>query len=264
MSIEPYMFWENKQIVRRTQCHNIIEINFKQYQTIQRPVKQKFHPYITPFSPSKTVLVRQRGWDGAFAMMPTCEELRTKNYVLRCTCKNPEEREEQVRLWTIVDKNFTIFTRMLTGLPACSKFWTRQSMVALLVLCFVTNFCNTPGRTLTICPSFHCHNTCTDCMINIFVDGFSFAAQSTSQSGDHQPDCLCKWQGLPYSDCTWEDGELISRNFQQCIDEFQRRNKSQKIPSKSAKVMCLSVVSPTPLLPKPPRYDLGQICEAQG
>ncbi|XP_038068457.1 chromodomain-helicase-DNA-binding protein 1-like isoform X2 [Patiria miniata] len=52
-----------------------------------------------------------------------------------------------------------------------------------------------------------------------------------------QTDYLCKWQGLPYSDCTWEDGELISRNFQSCIDEFLRRNKSQKIPSKSAKVL---------------------------
>ncbi|XP_022105891.1 chromodomain-helicase-DNA-binding protein 1-like isoform X2 [Acanthaster planci] len=59
----------------------------------------------------------------------------------------------------------------------------------------------------------------------------------TVSSHAGQPDYLCKWQGLPYADCTWEDGELISRNFQNCIGEFQRRNKSQKIPSRSAKVL---------------------------
>ncbi|XP_033634619.1 chromodomain-helicase-DNA-binding protein 1-like isoform X3 [Asterias rubens] len=66
-------------------------------------------------------------------------------------------------------------------------------------------------------------------------------AQGTgNQSTEHhssQPDYLCKWHGLPYSDCTWEDGDLISRNFQVCIDEFLRRNKSQRIPSRSAKVL---------------------------
>ncbi|XP_071845711.1 chromodomain-helicase-DNA-binding protein 1-like isoform X3 [Apostichopus japonicus] len=65
------------------------------------------------------------------------------------------------------------------------------------------------------------------------------AHTNQKQPGDYPsgyPDYLCKWQGLPYSECTWEDGELISRKFQECIDAYHKRNKSQKIPSRSSKV----------------------------
>lgn len=52
-------------------------------------------------------------------------------------------------------------------------------------------------------------------------------------------DYLCKWDGLPYSDCTWEDGNLIKRKFQHVIDQYHARQKSQKIPSKVCKVRAL-------------------------
>uniref|UniRef100_T1J6Q1 Chromodomain-helicase-DNA-binding protein 1 n=1 Tax=Strigamia maritima TaxID=126957 RepID=T1J6Q1_STRMM len=52
-----------------------------------------------------------------------------------------------------------------------------------------------------------------------------------------QYDFLCKWDGLPYSDCTWEDGNLIAKKFQNKIDEYFIRQKSQKIPSKVSKVL---------------------------
>ncbi|ESO89597.1 hypothetical protein LOTGIDRAFT_218699 [Lottia gigantea] len=58
---------------------------------------------------------------------------------------------------------------------------------------------------------------------------------STDQNGF--PDYLCKWAGLPYSECTWEDGELISRHFQSFIDEFCARTKSQSIPTKLSRVL---------------------------
>lgn len=51
-----------------------------------------------------------------------------------------------------------------------------------------------------------------------------------------QVDYLCKWQGLPYSESTWEDGGLISRFYQQKIDAYLNRQRSEKIPSRSAKV----------------------------
>jgi len=51
------------------------------------------------------------------------------------------------------------------------------------------------------------------------------------------PDYLCKWYGLPYADCTWEEGELVSRKFQADVDEYQARNKSQRIPTKLSKVL---------------------------
>ncbi|KAL5004343.1 hypothetical protein ScPMuIL_017799 [Solemya velum] len=50
-------------------------------------------------------------------------------------------------------------------------------------------------------------------------------------------DYLCKWQGLPYSECTWENGELVSKRFQFAIDEYHARNKSQRIPTKLCKVL---------------------------
>ena len=57
------------------------------------------------------------------------------------------------------------------------------------------------------------------------------------------PDYLIKWQGLPYSECTWEDGELVTRKFKDAIDNYNQRNKSQKIPSKYMKASRFYAVS---------------------
>uniref|UniRef100_A0AAQ5Z5J8 DNA helicase n=1 Tax=Amphiprion ocellaris TaxID=80972 RepID=A0AAQ5Z5J8_AMPOC len=51
------------------------------------------------------------------------------------------------------------------------------------------------------------------------------------------PDYLCKWQGLPYSECSWEDGALIAKKFQKCIDDYMSRNQSKTIPSRDCKVL---------------------------
>jgi SNF2 family DNA or RNA helicase len=48
---------------------------------------------------------------------------------------------------------------------------------------------------------------------------------------------LCKWQGLPYSECTWEDGELIKRKFSKKIEEYYQRENSPNIPSRMCKVL---------------------------
>ena len=48
---------------------------------------------------------------------------------------------------------------------------------------------------------------------------------------------LLKWQGLSYSDCTWEDAELVQKRFQEAIDAYKLRNKSQSIPTKYCKVL---------------------------
>lgn len=52
----------------------------------------------------------------------------------------------------------------------------------------------------------------------------------------NQVDYLCKWQGLPYGESTWEDGGLISRFHQQKIDAYLKRQQSERIPARSAKV----------------------------
>uniref|UniRef100_A0A8B9K0L5 Chromodomain helicase DNA binding protein 2 n=1 Tax=Astyanax mexicanus TaxID=7994 RepID=A0A8B9K0L5_ASTMX len=53
----------------------------------------------------------------------------------------------------------------------------------------------------------------------------------------NEPEYLCKWMGLPYAECTWEDGALISKKFQSCVDSFNNRNSSKTVPSKECKVL---------------------------
>ena len=61
------------------------------------------------------------------------------------------------------------------------------------------------------------------------------AKQPAKIESEH-PDYLCKWAGLPYSECTWEDGQLISKKFPKHVEDFINREKSQKIPSKICRV----------------------------
>ncbi|XP_036399292.1 chromodomain-helicase-DNA-binding protein 2 isoform X2 [Megalops cyprinoides] len=56
-------------------------------------------------------------------------------------------------------------------------------------------------------------------------------------SSSNEPEYLCKWMGLPYAECSWEDGALIGKKFQHCIDSFNSRNSSKTIPSKDCKVL---------------------------
>ncbi|KAG5848599.1 hypothetical protein ANANG_G00100230 [Anguilla anguilla] len=58
-----------------------------------------------------------------------------------------------------------------------------------------------------------------------------------TSSSSNEPEYLCKWMGLPYAECSWEDGALIGKKFQHCIDSFNNRNNSKTIPSKDCKVL---------------------------
>ncbi|XP_042079470.1 chromodomain-helicase-DNA-binding protein 1 [Haplochromis burtoni] len=60
---------------------------------------------------------------------------------------------------------------------------------------------------------------------------------SNQKSAAGYPDYLCKWQGLPYSECSWEDGCLIAKKFQKCIDDYMSRNQSKTIPFRDCKVL---------------------------
>ncbi|XP_057176821.1 chromodomain-helicase-DNA-binding protein 1-like isoform X2 [Triplophysa rosa] len=60
---------------------------------------------------------------------------------------------------------------------------------------------------------------------------------SNQKSAAGYPDYLCKWQGLPYFECSWEDGALIGRKFQKCINEYMSRNQCKTIPSRECKVL---------------------------
>ncbi|KAF3854783.1 hypothetical protein F7725_022838, partial [Dissostichus mawsoni] len=62
-------------------------------------------------------------------------------------------------------------------------------------------------------------------------------AHSHKNPSSDEPEYLCKWMGLPYSECSWEDGALVGKKFQHCIDSFLSRNSSKTVPSKDCKVL---------------------------
>ncbi|XP_019582251.2 chromodomain-helicase-DNA-binding protein 2 isoform X10 [Rhinolophus sinicus] len=64
-----------------------------------------------------------------------------------------------------------------------------------------------------------------------------FPAHSRKPAPSNEPEYLCKWMGLPYSECSWEDEALIGKKFQSCIDSFQSRNNSKTIPTRECKAL---------------------------
>jgi len=64
-----------------------------------------------------------------------------------------------------------------------------------------------------------------------------FPAHSRKPAPSNEPEYLCKWMGLPYSECSWEDEALIGRKFQSCIDSFHSRNNSKTIPTRECKAL---------------------------
>ncbi|XP_066558084.1 chromodomain-helicase-DNA-binding protein 2 isoform X2 [Amia ocellicauda] len=64
-----------------------------------------------------------------------------------------------------------------------------------------------------------------------------FPSHSHKTSTSNEPEYLCKWMGLPYAECSWEDGALIGKKFQHCIDNFNNRNACKTIPFKDCKVL---------------------------
>ncbi|XP_059952867.1 chromodomain-helicase-DNA-binding protein 2 isoform X5 [Mesoplodon densirostris] len=64
-----------------------------------------------------------------------------------------------------------------------------------------------------------------------------FPAHSRKPAPSNEPEYLCKWMGLPYSECSWEDEALIGKKFQSCIDSFHSRNNSKTIPTRECKAL---------------------------
>lgn len=64
-----------------------------------------------------------------------------------------------------------------------------------------------------------------------------FPSHSHKTPSSNEPEYFCKWMGLPYSECSWEEGALVGKKFQPCIDSFTNRNSSKTVPSKDCKVL---------------------------
>lgn len=61
-------------------------------------------------------------------------------------------------------------------------------------------------------------------------------AEFVKPEGTH-PDYYIKWESLPYSEATWEDGSIIEKKWPKKIKEFQDREDSKQTPSKHCRVL---------------------------
>ncbi|XP_029428595.1 chromodomain-helicase-DNA-binding protein 1-like [Rhinatrema bivittatum] len=84
---------------------------------------------------------------------------------------------------------------------------------------------------------YNCQQELTDDLHKQYQIVERIIAHSNQKSAAGYPDYFCKWQGLPYFECSWEDGALISKKFQTHIDEYLSRNQSKTIPFKECKVL---------------------------
>ncbi|XP_075449617.1 chromodomain-helicase-DNA-binding protein 1 isoform X2 [Ascaphus truei] len=84
---------------------------------------------------------------------------------------------------------------------------------------------------------YNCQQELTDDLHKQYQIVERIIAHSNQKSAAGYPDYFCKWQGLPYSECSWEDGALIGKKFQGHIDDYISRNQSKTIPFKECKVL---------------------------
>uniref|UniRef100_A0A1I8G6U5 DNA helicase n=1 Tax=Macrostomum lignano TaxID=282301 RepID=A0A1I8G6U5_9PLAT len=61
-------------------------------------------------------------------------------------------------------------------------------------------------------------------------------AHSKAPAGGYS-DYYCKWAGLPYSDCSWEDGQLVTKLFLSAVEEYETRLKAQTLPNRNCKAL---------------------------
>lgn len=59
----------------------------------------------------------------------------------------------------------------------------------------------------------------------------------TEKPDSNHPDFYCKWESLPYSEATWEDGALIIKKWPEKIADFHERENSKRIPTRHCKVL---------------------------
>lgn len=85
---------------------------------------------------------------------------------------------------------------------------------------------------------FECQTEMLDNLLETHTRVERIISSNKIRTSSSQPDYLCKWEGLPYAECTWEDGELIQKRFPNKILEYENRQNSQALPqSKNHKIL---------------------------
>ncbi|XP_014204371.1 chromodomain-helicase-DNA-binding protein 1 isoform X2 [Copidosoma floridanum] len=83
---------------------------------------------------------------------------------------------------------------------------------------------------------FECQAELQQDLLKSYYNVERIIAEAEKPDSDH-PDYYCKWESLPYSESTWEDGALIIKKWPEKINEFRDREDSKRIPSKHCKVL---------------------------
>ncbi|XP_065581127.1 chromodomain-helicase-DNA-binding protein 1-like isoform X2 [Artemia franciscana] len=83
---------------------------------------------------------------------------------------------------------------------------------------------------------YECQSDMTKDLLRVYTDVERIVCERTTATSD-EPDYYIKWEGLPYSDCTWEDGNLIFKKYPNKIDEFRQREESKCTPSKQTRAL---------------------------
>jgi chromodomain-helicase-DNA-binding protein 1 len=74
---------------------------------------------------------------------------------------------------------------------------------------------------------FECHQELNDTALAGYQLVERIIAHEKNREQENTYDYLCKWDGLQYSECTWEDGNLIAKRFQSKIDQYNARLTQQ-------------------------------------
>lgn len=74
---------------------------------------------------------------------------------------------------------------------------------------------------------FECQQELNDTALAGYQSVERIVAHEKNREQENTYDYLCKWDGLQYSECTWEDGTLIGKRFQSQIDEYNARLAQQ-------------------------------------
>lgn len=59
-------------------------------------------------------------------------------------------------------------------------------------------------------------------------------ARDSSNESDYE--YYVKWSGLPHSDCTWEDGKLLTRYAAEQIESYHERIDTNNVPNRNCQV----------------------------
>ncbi len=79
---------------------------------------------------------------------------------------------------------------------------------------------------------FECQREMMQELAETYINVERVIASYEKPQAEH-PDYLIKWENLPYSECTWEDGGLIQSRWSSKIEEYKLREESTCIAGSS-------------------------------